>query len=280
MALRFGSILRSNTSKLQSPNTIDDAICLLLDFTTHLADYAKFKWLQYHMLNNMWHWLQIFSNKQGSEANSAELADQLNTSRHASQILAAWNALAEEATRSLGELVGNLVKVLKEFERAAIIMPIAAGMIRSSQSPIPGLETHRQVLYSEIWDYIISNQLENILAIPLSQQAYQSLLIAVSSHRAAYMLRQAELDRMFRDSIITYHEVRRDPRFLIAFALPKALAVQMDVAAVNALRVEDFAWPDRECLLTRWYRAMSEPGQLATRGAELDITHLFDSMSF
>ncbi|KIW66496.1 hypothetical protein PV04_05827 [Phialophora macrospora] len=278
-ALRCGSILRSNTSNLLTPNAIEHAICLLLDFTTHLADYAKLRWLQHRMLNNMWHWLQTFSIGQGSEANAVELADQINTSRHSSQILAAWRALAEESTRSLGELVANLVKVLKEFERTAIIMPIAARMIRSSQSTMPSFETNRQVLYSEIWEYVTSSQLEHILAIPLSQQAYNSLLTAVSSHRATYMLRQAELDRMFRESIITYQEVRRDPRFRIAFALPKVLAVQMDVAVVDALRGEDFAWPDRGCLLMRWCRAMDEPEHLATRRPELDISYLFDIMS-
>ncbi|OCT50894.1 hypothetical protein CLCR_08757 [Cladophialophora carrionii] len=278
-ALRCGSILRSNTSNLQTPKTIDDAICLLLDFTAHLADYAQFRWLQYRMLNNMWSWLQTFLAGEECEATSAEVADRLNNSRHVSQILTAWNALAEGATRSLRELVGNLLKALKEFESATIIMPIASKMIRFSQPLMPGLETNRQVLYSEIWEYIISGQLEQTLATPLSQQAYQSLLTEVFNHRATYIGRQAEVDRMFSDSVTSYQEVRRDPRFLIAFALPKILAVEMDLGAVAALRAEDFAWPDRECLLMRWYRVINGLEQLPVQEAELGITSLFDTMS-
>ncbi|ETI27348.1 hypothetical protein G647_09538 [Cladophialophora carrionii CBS 160.54] len=277
--LRCGSILRSNSSSLQTPKTIDDAICLLLDFTAHLADYAKFRWLQYRMLNNMWCWLQTFLAGEESEATSAEVADRLNDSRHISKILAAWNALAEEATRSLRELIGNLLKALKEFERAAIIMPIASKMTRFNQPPMPGLENKRRVLYSEVWDYIISGQLEQILATPLSQQAYQSLLTEVSDHRATYTVRQAEVDRMFCDSVTSYQEGRRDPRFLIAFALLKILALEMDAGALDALRAEDFAWPDREGLLMRWSRAMNGLEQLHVQEAELGITSLLDTMS-
>ncbi|EXJ57949.1 hypothetical protein A1O7_05372 [Cladophialophora yegresii CBS 114405] len=227
----------------------------------------------------MWCWLQTFLAGEECETTPAEVADQLNDSEHCSQILTAWKALAEEATRSLRELVDKLVKALKEFERAAIILPIAAKMTQFRQSPMPGFETNSRLLYSEIWEYIISGQLEEILAMPLSQRSYQSLLTGVADHRAAYMVRQAEVDRVFRDSIISYQEVRRDPRFLVAFALPKILALDMDVAAVDALRAEDFAWPGRECLLMRWFRTTNRPEQLVAQETELGITHLFETMS-
>ena len=79
-------------------------------------------------------------------------------------ILASWNALVAEMTSSLGELVKNLVNTLRDFEKATIIVPIAAEVARLRGPLSSSAQSGHQVSYSNVWHYICSSgRLQQIL---------------------------------------------------------------------------------------------------------------------
>ena len=278
LALRSTDATRSNVDSLQSPSTINDAIHLLLDVTTHFAKYKSFRDSQYQMLDKMGSWLQAYLAVPPT-THPVDVADQINDSRKSSQILAAWNALADESSRPRGELISNITQSLQDFEKEAIIMPIASEMLRNSQFPILELGIRSFLRYSEIWEWISMGLNSIILSKSLDQHQFRRLLAAISNHRATYMMRQAVVDLQFDESIAAHQDIQENPILLTAFSMPKALAMQVDVAAVGSIRKEDFIWPDQGVLLTNWCRGLHDAALLDARQTELDVTSLLDGMA-
>ena len=76
-----------------------------------------------------------------------------------------------------------------------------------------------------------------------------------------------------------HQELREDPRYITAFLMAKILTIHTDTAKVNALRREDFVWPDRDSIVSSWMRSLNDPELVRIMRGDLDIDRMFEDLS-